>query len=237
MPLGFTQQVIIGLSPGRTGSKSIAHVLASQQYSSFTHEHAPKLPYKKDIALLNKNIEAVQNRYFHKKYLCFNGFFYTWYLPDLLKVFPNAKVYALTRDLEETVKSHYTKVTKRCEGDMKYKNYWNRKDRGRCKSDWEICFPDLGEGLLLKEVISKYIELYQTYIQCYQNVYGSQIKLFDIQELNESSKMLEFLRFVGIEEKDIRLPETKVQIVNRWFEVKERRGGKAIEFKGIENEN
>lgn len=230
-----TQRVIIGLSPGRTGSKSIAHILSKQIGASATHEHAPKLPYKKDLNLLKENISILQKKFIDKKYLCINGFFYTWYLDELMEMFPEAKVYVLTRDIEKTVDSHYRKVTKHCPGDkLMYKNYWNHQDRGRCKSDWELCFPNYGKGYALKQAIHKYVVEYWELIQKYVDKYTiKKIQRFNIEELNDNDYLYHFLRFLNIDEVDIRLPESKVQIVNRWFEIKEQRGGKNIKFKEV----
>lgn len=227
------QKVIIGLSPGRTGSKSIAHILTNQNRSSANHEHPPKLPYVKDLKLFHENVRAVSDKHKDSKYLCFNGFFYTWYIDDFVELFPDVKIYVLSRDIDKTIQSHYTKVTKRVEGHLMYKNYWNDRDRGRCKSDWEPCFPNTGKGLELKEGITKYVYNYWNYIGNYLDKYPDKMRVFNIEKLNDTRNMLNFLRYVGIEDEDIRMPENKVQIVNRWFEVNDRRGGKSVKFKGI----
>lgn len=227
------QRVIIGLSPGRTGSKSIAHILAKQKSSSSNHEHGPKLPFEKDIGLFNKNVSSFLEKYKDSKYVCFNGFFYTWYTDELLSLFPKAKVYVLFRDFEDTVKSHYKKVIKRTEGKFKYKNYWNNYDRSRCKSDWEICFPKFNHMLLLRESIVEYIKFYWELIDKLVQSYPNNIKIFDINMLNTRGNLINFLRYVGIDDNDIMLPKQRVQVVHRWFEINEKRGGVSVEFEGL----
>jgi len=226
-----SQQIVLGLSPGRTGSKSISYILSQQKDCYSVHEPAPKLPYKKNLDLFNEHIEGVLKSSKNSKYVCFNGFFYTWYVDEFIKMFPETKVYVLSRNINDTVESHYKKVTKYLKnGNLLYKNYWNDKDRARCKSDWDICFPNVGKGMTLREGIREYLIFYCVVIKKLIEKYKDQVRIYEIESLNNNKNLITMMEFIGIDKSDMYLPESKVQVSNRWFEINPNKGGKRIEF-------
>jgi hypothetical protein len=231
------QKVVIGIGPGRCGSKTVAHILSKQRYSSGTHEHPPKLPYKKDMYVFEDHLDALDQKFGHCKYLCLNAFFYTWYLDELFQMYPNARCYCLTRDKASWSQSYFYKLTKRSNTGttLLYKNFWNSRDRKRCKSDWDVCFPDFPGRQDLRSTIEKFYDWYYKFVKQFEKRYPGQIKYYSVEDLNSRSNLNEFLNYVGIDYKDRMFPESRVQLIHRWYEIK---GDGEVKFvPGVKNED
>jgi len=223
-------QINFVIGTGRCGTKSLSYILNNQNKGRCVHEGHPNLPYVVDVQLfvdkMTNNYDKYKNNY---KYLTFDGFYYCWYLDEILEMFPDTRICCLIRDKSEVVESYFNKVTKRCpDGHFAHKNFWDNTDRARSYSDFDLCYPNYPKQKTLKDYISLYYDDYYNIVNDFIRQYPKNIRLFHIDTLNKESKLKKLFNYMKINKVDQRVPVSKIQVCHRWYEVK---GDSKVEFK------
>lgn len=185
----------IGCGTGRCGTRSLARLINKQNKWHCTHEMKPVLPWRVNKDKLNDRIIYFRQH----SHIGDIGFYYLPYLEDIIEEFPEIKVIALKRDVEETVESFMRKIPD--------KNHWvNDRNRWRDDPVWDKCFPNMGleaffEGEKLKrESIKEYWIYYYEQIEWLSDGYPNNLKLYPIEVLNDRGLQKEMFDFIGIED-------------------------------------
>lgn len=146
--------MIIGVGTGHSGTKNLAKLLG------LSHEPKPLLPFKKDFRLLNQHLKG-QGAV---------ALYFTHYIPNILHLYPDAKIVCLKRDKDKTVK-----------GFLKGANNFNHFNDVVTHS-FDVCFPDFGTSM--EEGLGLWWDWVYKFVESYEILFPDNVKVFDISVLD-----------------------------------------------------
>lgn len=177
-------QLVIGLGTGRSGSTSLARLLARAEGASMTHENPPILYWPPTTEQLDFHLRRFEVL---SRYYPLVGDVAHWWLnglEPLRTAFPEVCLLGVRRDTAATIES-FERIKGRGRGAI---NHWQDHDGSYwVRNIWDPCYPsaevDVQEGgheagrrLALRQYIEDYNERMQR---------DSAIWLFSLEELND----------------------------------------------------
>ena len=184
------RQLVIGLGSGRCGTVSLSRLLDAQPGAQVRHELRPHLPWMADKALLARKLDILR-RLPGTGLVGDVGFFYLPYVVRILAAWPSARILALRRAERETVASFMVKTQGR--------NHWMDHDGNRWRLDptWDPCYPSFDTSSK-EQALQRYWQSYYAAVERLCVEYPSNVRLFDVEDLNTSQGVRAILDFVGI---------------------------------------
>jgi len=186
---------ILGLGSGRCGTKSLAHLLNSQDDSFVTHEYIDPdtgnklISHKGTSANISfsgegyeKCIKNIKKR--KEQFRGDVGFYNLWAIDKFKAAFPDLKILVIQRDREETARSYNRWISG--------KNHW-QKGKGRRHKQWDRCFPNFSTDLPKLEAIGKYWDMYYERVEKLD--YADWVRTEDLNDPDRMKKALNALGF------------------------------------------
>lgn len=193
------KQYVFLLGTGRCGTKSVVQLLNHQNDVVAKHETFV-MPWDVDLKCLAVNIAQMGME--SSNTVAESASYFLPYVDHIIDIIPTSKIVCLERDRDEVINSFDGKSTNR--------NHWTDKNcfiqswnTGVWQHDpkWDQCFPKFPVGK--KEAIGLYWDYYHHMSTHYQWKYPSNFKKFSINMLNDSDMMIEFFKFIGIDDYNI----------------------------------
>ena len=190
-------KIILGMGTGRCGTLSLAEVLNSQPGTLVTHEEAPLLPWDHDPEsdLIARRFARMRR----KRDAAFIGDIASFYLPyteEIIAAEPDVRIICLKRDKESVIKSFCRWL------DLVHPlptNHWAKELPAgwHYEPNWSRIFPkyDIESR---EEGIARYWDEYNSRAESLEKRFPDQLRIVDIEQLNDEEGVSELLSFVGI---------------------------------------
>lgn len=194
--------VVFGMGTGRCGTTSLSKLLNSQKNSFVGHELFPILPWDP-----NKNVFEFKFHQLNHQSHAYDivgdvGMYYLPYVTSLIHSFKNShniKCIIMERNIDEVVKSYVEKF--KIQGNNPLQNHDG--SRWKLVPDWDKAFPKYSTDLSLEDAISSYCNDYHKLSKILENTHSENVKIFNINSLNNKKEVYNLLDFVGIKDKNI----------------------------------
>jgi hypothetical protein len=190
-------QLIIGIGTGRSGSTSLTKFLQQQHGAVVSHERPPRLPWVPNTQRAKVHLRLFEYLLAENKLV---GDVSHWWLPYLDYVFdsfPTAKVVALQRDREQTIRS-FENI--KSYGDFHFNHWHDHGGVGWRTTKWDECYPKY-ETKDRFEAIGQYWDEYYETVKEWRLGKPHQIFLAPVDILNSREGQDELLTFLGIDER------------------------------------
>lgn len=189
-------RLVLGIGTGRSGSTSLVALLRAQADAVVSHEHPPRLPWKphpERFAFHRRCFEALLRTH------AFVGDVSHWWLPyldQIFEAFPGAKVVALKRDREQTVRS-FEKV--KGSGERAVNHWHDHGGRGWRPNPWDECYPSYGVPDR-REAIGRYWDDYYQQAEAWQARRSEDVLVLPVEVLDSETGQDRLFGFLGMTE-------------------------------------
>ena len=196
------RKFVFGLGTGCCGTASLAHLLNDQPNSFVGHELAPILPWStSESARQNFSIKKWEQLNHESHLYDLVGDVGSYYLPYVRFLMENLetplgndvdfKFIILRRDKKEVISAFLEKLKRQ-------KNNPLQNIPSVLKNEWDNSFPKY-DGVSLEVAIECYYEDYYAESRFLINRWPENIRIYETEDLNDISKVVEILEFVGVE--------------------------------------
>lgn len=185
--------MIFGIGTGRCGTQSLSYLLNQQKNYKVGHEflahqqeHGP-LPWEYDDALIIKRLNTLEEH-------GFNGdvaLYYLNYVDKIMELKPGSKVVVMRRDKQSVINSFIKKTAGL--------DHWG--DSVSSLNPWDKSFPCYGSNDK-NHTIGRYYDEYYNEVLSLIEKYPNNIKIFEVESLNNNEGLMSILHFCGINQKD-----------------------------------
>ena len=196
----MVKSLIFGLGSGRCGTLSLATILDAQYTTTVSFEAYYKLPCLPNSDVLNQTLKLIS---LHPgRTIGDVGFYYLYYVPEILKINKNTKFICLKRNKEDTIDSQLR--AGRSLGHMHVVDEHSKHfNHDACDLDNEenrifrASFPKY--DLPLEDAWAKYHDDYYEAAAYYEKTYPKEFKVFDMNSaLNTIDGQKEMLDFADL---------------------------------------
>ena len=187
-------KLVLGAGTGRSGSTSLAHLLAAQPGGYFSHEHAPRLNWQSADARFEFHLRRF--RALQRGFSSFGDVSH-WWLPRfeaLLEAFPDLRMIVLKRDRLETIAS-FLKV-KGGEGQGGINHWIDHDGRFWRRNGWDECYPKY-EASGSRAAIGAYWDDYYRLADALHRRFPAALRVFPTTHLSSAEGQREILSFAG----------------------------------------
>ena len=202
------RKFVFGLGTGCCGTSSLAYLLNAQPGALVGHELFPILPWGTDEHARKYFIENKWEQLNHESHLFeLVGDVGSYYLPyarflmfnlESLKEEVQFKFIVLKRDRGEVVSAFVEKFKRQNNNPFQI-----NKAFGVRSDNWDNSFPKFEAGASLENCIEWYYDDYYAEADYLLKTYSDNFMMYDIEDLNNESKVLELLDFVGVEKPNV----------------------------------
>lgn len=196
----YAEQLILGISTGRSGSTTLTALLRKQKGCYATHESSPVVNWIGGEAEVILHIRKFRKQFKEYPYVCDVSHWWLRYLDQMIKEYPNLRVVALRRSKSATVQSFLRCVGGDQKGGL---NLWSFHDSSYYQTNsWAKTFPR-NHAKTMTRALENYWEEYHAGIDQALLKYPNHIKSFHVTDLNSVEKQKELLEFCGFREPKI----------------------------------
>jgi hypothetical protein len=196
------KSVIFGLGTGRCGTTSLSKLLNAQENALIGHELFPILPWD-----ANKNAFEFKYHQLNHQSHAYDivgdvGMYYLPYVTSLLYSFQNThnvKFIIMERNIEEVVESYVEKF--KIQGNNPLQLHDGTK--WKIVPDWDRAFPKYTSKISISDAISRYCSDYFRLSRVVKDAHPENVKIFNMNCLNNESGVNSILDFAGIENKNV----------------------------------
>ena len=192
--------MIFGLGTGRCGTQSLSYLLNQQKEHKVGHEflaHHPEqgpLPWEYNEDLIVKRLDTLKEYGFTGDV----ALYYLNYVDKIMEVYPDIKFVVMRRDKPSVVASFIKKTVGL--------DHWGGSVTAR--DVWDKAFPYYGSSNKNITIARYYDEYYQKVLSLIEK-YPDNIKIFEVESLNDPEEVMSILHFCGISQKDY-ITDTKI---------------------------
>jgi hypothetical protein len=203
-------QLVLGLGTGRSGSTTLAALLATADRACCTHENPPLIFWKPDQAQTEFHIRRF--RLLCEYYSLVADVSHWWLnvLDTFFQHFPNSRAVGLVRDIDECAKS-FMRVKGYGRGSL---NHWVSHGNGIwVTSSWDPAYPSYPVPAYAQDavdrakfdLIRRYIGEYNDRLAAAAQRLPDRVLLLRTEELNRPATQKRIFEFAGVQGRTVKL--------------------------------
>jgi hypothetical protein len=186
-------RLAIGLGTGRSGTNSLAHLIAMQPGAVGTHERlGPGVAWVGGEAAVDQVLNAMLAELAAGKELALEvGFYYLPYVARIRARVPDARFVVLKRDRNATIESFMAKTRDKA-------HHWVPETLTTRRKRWNQCFPKYEPGTPKRVAVGRYYDEYYAVTDALERAEPGVFFTLRTEELGVVATQRRLLDFLGV---------------------------------------